>query len=383
LTDDNKAAAKEAGLRYVSDTAPGLRRRRAGQGFAYFSPHGRRIKDEQTLARIRRLAIPPAWRGVWICPLANGHIQAVGRDARGRKQYRYHPRWREVRDDNKYARLVAFAKALPKIRARTRRHLRKRELSREKVLAAVIQLLEKTLIRVGNDEYARDNDSYGLTTLHDRHATIQGSKVRFQFRGKAGIVRAVELNDARLARIVRQCQELPGHELFQYVDENGEVQDIGSADVNAYLREIAGEEFTAKDFRTWAGTVLAAQALQELHSFDSKAGARRNIVRAIERVAEQLGNTTAVCRKCYIHPEVLNAYLDGSLVATLQQRAADMARSLGRLPPEEAAALALLQRRLAQTRKPLAQQLAESLRRLPKRRAPAARGARPIKQLGV
>jgi DNA topoisomerase-1 len=365
--EQSREAAKEAGLRYVSDASPGIRRLRAGNGFSYVSADGRRIAEEQTLARIRTLAIPPAWRDVWICPSANGHIQAVGRDARGRKQYRYHARWREVRDDNKYGRLIAFARALPRIRARVRRDAARPGLPREKVLAAVVQLLEKTLIRVGNDEYAKHNGSYGLTTLKNRHAQVRSGKIRFQFRGKSGVVHAVEINDPRLARIVKNCQDLPGAELLQYVDEEGVVRDIGSADVNAYLREISGEPFTAKDFRTWAGTVLAAQALQELHTFDSQAEAKRNVVRAIENVAERLGNTKAVCRKCYVHPEVLNAYLDGSLVATLEQRAAQLARSIGRLTPQEAAVLALLRRRLAEGRRPLAQQLSESLRRVKKR----------------
>ncbi len=346
---ESKQTAKDAGLRYVSDESPGITRVKAGKGFAYVSSDGKRIKDDVALARIKSLAIPPAYRDVWICADANGHIQAVGRDARGRKQYRYHARWREVRDENKYDRLIAFAKALPKIRARTKRDLKQPGLPREKVLAAVIQLMEKTLIRVGNDEYARTNQSYGLTTLRDKHATVKAGKVQFQFKGKHGIGHEIELDDPRLARIVRDCQYLPGYELFQYVDDDGVVHDVGSADVNEYLREIAGEEFTVKDFRTWAGTVLASQALRELETFDTQAAAKRNVVAAVEKVAEQLGNTRAVCRKCYIHPAVLNAYLDGSLVETLKQRAADMARSMKKLRPEESAVLALLQRRLAST----------------------------------
>jgi DNA topoisomerase-1 len=373
--EQSREAAKEAGLRYVCDASPGIRRLRAGNGFSYVSPDGQHVAEEQTLARIRRLAIPPAWRDVWICPSANGHIQAVGRDARGRKQYRYHSRWREVRDDNKYGRLIAFARALPKIRARVRRDAAKPGLPREKVLAAVVQLLEKTLIRVGNDEYAKHNGSYGLTTLKNRHARVRSGKIRFQFRGKSGVVHAVEINDPRLAKIVKNCQDLPGAELLQYLDDEGVVRDIGSADVNDYLREISGEPFTAKDFRTWAGTVLAAQALQEFHAFDSQAQAKRNVVRAIENVAERLGNTKAVCRKCYVHPEVLNAYLDGSLVATLEQRAARLARSIGRLTAQEAAVLALLRRRWAEARKPLAQQLSESLRRVKKRSSSQAQRA--------
>lgn len=346
-TAESKQTAKDAGLRYVSDESPGIQRVKAGKGFAYVSPGGKPIRDKATISRIKSLAIPPAYRDVWICPNPSGHIQAVGRDARGRKQYRYHARWREVRDENKYDRMIAFAKALPKIRARTRRDLKKPGLPREKVLATVIQLMEKTLIRVGNDEYARTNDSYGLTTLRDKHATVRKDKVRFQFKGKHGIGHEIELDDPRLAKIVGACQDLPGYELFQYVDDAGAVRDVGSADVNAYLRKIAGEEFTAKDFRTWAGTVLASAALRELETFDSQAAAKRNIVAAVEKVAARLGNTKAVCRKCYIHPAVLNAYLDGNLVQTLNQRAADMARSITKLRPEESAVLALIQRRLA------------------------------------
>ena len=350
--DANKEHAKEAGLRYVSDESPGIQRISSGKGFAYIAPSGKRITDGETIARIKSLAIPPAYRDVWICPDPNGHIQAVGRDARGRKQYRYHARWREVRDANKYDKMIAFAKALPKIRARTNRDLKKRGLPREKVLATVIQLMEKTLIRVGNDEYARQNDSYGLTTLRDKHAKVTASKVHFQFKGKHGIAHEIKLDDPHLAKVVRDCQDLPGYELFQYVDDaDGVVRDIGSADVNEYLREIAGDEFTAKDFRTWAGTVLASQALQAIkESFTSQAQAKRNIVAAVEKVSQRLGNTKAVCRKCYIHPAVLNAYLDGSLVETLKQRAADMARSIRKLRPEEAAVLGLLQRKLAKSK---------------------------------
>ncbi len=346
-TAENKQTAKEAGLRYVSDDSPGITRVKAGKHFSFVSPEGRVIKDKQTMARIKALAIPPAYRHVWICPDANGHIQAVGRDARGRKQYRYHARWREVRDENKYDRILDFAKALPRIRARTRRDLKKPGLPREKVLAAVVQLMEKTLIRVGNDEYARTNDSYGLTTLRDKHAKVRSNGVHFQFRGKSGVPHTIKLDDPRLAKVVRDCQDLPGYELLQYVDEDGVVHDIGSADVNEYLREIAGDAFTAKDFRTWAGTVLASQALEEVKSFDSEAEAKRNVVAAIEKVAERLGNTKAVCRKCYIHPAVLHAYLDGDLVETLKQRAAAMAKSVGKLKPAESAVLALIQRRLA------------------------------------
>jgi DNA topoisomerase-1 len=348
---DNVRAAKEAGLVYVSDDSPGITRKKSGKSFRYFNAAGKQIRDRQTLDRIRMLAIPPAYRDVWICANPRGHIQAVGRDDRGRKQYRYHEKWREVRDENKYGRMIAFAKALPKIRQTVAKHLRLPGLPREKVLAAVVKFMETTLIRVGNDEYAKSNQSFGLTTLQDRHARIGRGKIKLEFRGKSGVEHEFEVQDARLAQIAKQCQDLPGQELFQYVDENGKVCDIGSADVNDYLRRITGQDFTAKDFRTWAGTVLAATALQELQSFDSNTQAKKNVVKAVETVAAKLGNTKAVCRKCYIHPEILSAYLEGSLVDTLVRRAAKMAQSMARLRPEEAAVLALLQRRLAAAKK--------------------------------
>jgi DNA topoisomerase-1 len=254
---DPEATAEEAGLRYVNDAMPGIRRRRAGRGFTYAGTDGRRLTDRRVLARIRALAIPPAWTDVWICPIARGHLQATGRDARGRKQYRYHARWREVRDEAKYGRMVAFGQALPRIRRRVEADLALPGLPRERVLAAVVRLLEKTAVRVGNEEYARENRSFGLTTLRNRHAEVGTSRIRFRFRGKGGKETEVELNDRRLARIVARCQELPGQALFTYLDEDGEPRTVDSADVNEYLREISGEEFTAKDFRTWAGTVLA------------------------------------------------------------------------------------------------------------------------------
>jgi len=339
--------AREAGLRYVSDESPGIRRRREGDTFAYLTPAGEAMSDPTTLDRIRALAIPPAWTDVWICPVANGHIQATGRDAKGRKQYRYHDRWRAVRDENKYGRMVEFARALPRIRRRVDRDLRRRGMPREKVLAAVVRLLETTLMRVGNEEYARENRSFGITTLRGRHARVRGAKVGFVFRGKAGKEHQVSIDDRRLARIVKQCQDMPGQELFQYVEADGTRKRIDSDDVNQYLRETTGEDFTAKDFRTWAGTVLAARALQELQQFDSEAQAKRNVLEAIESVARQLGNTRAISRKCYVHPAVVESYMDGSMAETLKQRAeATMQRSLHRLRPEEAAVLALLQQRL-------------------------------------
>ena len=312
---------------------------------SYRGPDGRVIRDGETLTRIRSLAVPPAWRNVWICPDPEGHVQATGRDARNRKQYRYHPRWREVRDGNKYGRMIAFGRALPLIRKRIEQDLARPGLSREKILATVVRLLEVTLIRVGNEEYAKHNESFGLATMRDRHVRVNGSSLRFQFRGKSGILHAVDLEDRRLARIVRQSRDLPGFELFQYLDENGERRSIDAADVNAYLKSIAGDEFTAKDFRTWAGTVLAARALHEVAAFDSQAQAKRNVLRAVEAVAKRLGNTRAVCRKCYIHPEVVNAYLDGTLAATLNRKAGRELRSrLRDLSPEVAAVLALLLR---------------------------------------
>jgi DNA topoisomerase-1 len=352
ILEKSRNAAKSAGLVYVSDDTPGITRKRVGKTFHYFAPGGTRIKDEETLYRIRLLAIPPAWVDVWISPSERGHIQAVGRDQRHRKQYRYHAKWREVRDESKYGRLLEFARALPALRRRVRRDLSQPGLPREKVLAAVVAVMEKTFIRIGNDEYAKSNNSFGLTTLRDRHARISrgGKKVVFEFRGKSGKDHAIELNDPRLGKIISASQDLPGQELFQYLDNDGNVRDIGSADVNAYLREITGKDFTAKDFRTWAGTVLAAEALRELATFDSNAQAKRNIVSAVERVASRLGNTKAVCRKCYIHPEVFNAYLDQSMIAAATQRSAEMAKDLSKLKPEEAAVVTLLRRRLVESR---------------------------------
>jgi DNA topoisomerase I len=312
---DPLESAKAAGLRYVNDERlPGIRRVGPKNRVRYVLPDGRTLADRREIQRIKSLGIPPAWTDVWICPLANGHLQATGRDARGRKQYRYHARWREVRDEVKYGRLVAFAEALPAIRRRTEQDLKRSGLPRSKVLAAVVQLLEKTLIRVGNEEYARQNGSVGLTTMKDGHAKVGRGRVRFQFKGKSGIAHAIDLQDRRLARIVKACRDLPGYELFQYIDDDGKTQTIDSADVNQYLREISGQDFTAKDFRTWAGTVLAARALAGVERFSSRAQAKRNIVSAIESVAHRLGNTRAVCRRCYIHPAILDAYMEGAAI---------------------------------------------------------------------
>jgi len=349
--EDPQASAEEAGLRYVTDAGPGIRRRRAGRGWAYVGAGGEPITDPDRVAWIDRLAIPPAWTDVWICPIRRGHLQATGRDARGRKQYRYHPRWREVRDEAKYGRLVEFARTLPRIRRRAERDLRRRGLPREKVLALVVRLLEETLIRVGNDEYARDNRSYGLSTLRDRHVTVRGQEIRFSFRGKSGKAHEIGLRDGRLARLVKACREIPGQELFQYYDAEGRRVDVTSGDVNDYLREISGEEFTAKDFRTWAGTVAAAMALKAFLEIDDEAGRKKAVVRAIEEVAEQLGNTPSVCRACYVHPEVIDRYLDGTMVDALSLRARGVGRGAHALRAEEAAVLGLLQARLARERR--------------------------------
>jgi DNA topoisomerase I len=339
-------SAKAAGLRYSSDDRPGIARKRNGRGFRYVGPDGRNVRSAADLGRIRSLVIPPAWSQVWISSDPRGHLQATGRDARGRKQYRYHPKWRVVRDETKYGRLIEFAQVLPRIRRTTSEHLRRAGLPREKVLATVVQLLEKTLIRVGNDEYARSNRSYGLTTLRDGHVDVNGQRLRFTFRGKSGIEHEIDLSDRRLARIVKQCRDLPGYDLFQYLDELGERQTVGSGEVNAYLKEITGQDLTSKDFRTWAGTVLAAQVLRDFDAVVSDAEAKKNIVRAVEMVAKRLGNTRAVCRKCYIHPAILDAYLDGSMARTLAARARKLARAADRLTQPEAAVLSLLQRRL-------------------------------------
>lgn len=336
IVTDPALAAKEAGLRYVTDAQPGIRRRRAGKGFRYIDAEGKPVRDAETLKRIRSLVIPPAWRQVWICPNPRGHVQATGRDARGRKQSRYHPRWRAVRDETKYERMLLFGTALPRIREKVEEDLGAPGLPRNKVLATIVRLMERTLIRVGNEEYARENKSYGLTTMRDRHVEVKGSTITFKFRGKSGKLHNVGLQDRRLARIVERCQDLPGYELFHYVDEEGEPRPIDSADVNAYLREISGEEFTAKDFRTWAGTVLASMALKQVAEFTSETQAKRNVVAAIKAVAERLGNTPAVCRKCYVHPAVLDCYLSGNFVRCVQKKVEAAGEELLQTMDEEA-----------------------------------------------
>jgi DNA topoisomerase-1 len=344
---DRKDAAEAADLRYLLDERPGIQRKKSGKGFIYLRPDGTRVSDPRVLRRIRSLAVPPAWTDVWICPFSDGHIQATGRDVRGRKQYRYHPLFRELRESTKFEHVMGFAEALPVIRAKVREHMGLRGLPREKVLATVVRLLETTLIRIGNDDYARENKSYGLTTLKNRHVRVNGSEVRFRFTGKGGKQWSLQVKDRRIAKVVKACQELPGQELLQYVDENGELQDVTSGDVNAYLKKITGRDITAKDFRTWAGTVLAALALHEVEEFDSAAQAKRNVRSAIERVAARLGNTTTICRKCYVHPEVLDAYLDRNLALEIQSRVEkELREEIGGLQPEEAAVLAMLRSRL-------------------------------------
>lgn len=380
------ASAEEAGLRYVTDEAPGIRRMRAGKGFYYLGVDGEPIRDRAELARIASIGVPPAWTDVWICPRRDGHLQATGRDARGRKQYRYHQRFREVRDETKYHRLLAFAAALPGIRRRVEDDLAQPGLSRARVLATVVRLLETTLIRVGNGEYARSNDSYGLTTLRDEHVEIQGASLRFSFRGKSGREHCIDLRDARLARVVKRCQDLPGEELFQYLDEAGAQRGVHSGDVNQYLREISGQEFTAKDFRTWAGTVLAAEQLAAIGAATAARQIKINVIAAIDVVAARLGNTRAVCRRCYIHPAVLEAYAAGALSPPSQppEGHAPAAAEGGQqgLRPHEAWVVALLEASLAAAaaRPSLEEELRESVRRPapPRRRerAPRVTGAR-------
>lgn len=333
--------AREAGLVYVTDQDSGIRRVKRGSGFGYAGPDGTRVSDSKVLT-IRSMGIPPAWTDVWICHSANGHIQATGRDARGRKQYQYHVDFRKVRDATKFDRMVDFAKALGRIRAAVSRDMKRRNLSREKVVATIVHLLDNTLIRVGNVSYARENRSFGLTTLRDRHATIDGSELRFVFAGKSGRKWQVRIRDRRVASIVRSCQELPGQHLFQYIGEDGEQHSVGSGDVNAYLHEATGMDVTAKDFRTWNGTVLAAVALSAIGDCEDRVTARTNIKEAIDLVAKRLGNTPAICRKCYVHPAVLESYLNGDFHLKISRRKSPRK---DRLQAEEAAVLRFLRLR--------------------------------------
>ncbi|KWR89634.1 DNA topoisomerase [Cupriavidus sp. IDO] len=333
---------REVGLRYVDDSAPGITRRRCGGGFAYLDANGKPVRDAATLARIAALAIPPAYEMVWICPDPAGHLQATGRDARGRKQYVYHPDWGALRDSDKYARLPAFGTALPRLRARVARDLGRNGMPREKVVAAVVLLLDATLVRVGSPRYAQQNRTYGLTTLRRRHATVRGSRLRLQFTGKSGITHDVSVNDPRLARVVRSCADLPGQHLFKYRDSDGEIREIGSADVNAYLQAATGGDFTAKDFRTWAGSVHALAMLRTASADSSESARKKQVAEVIREVAQRLRNTVAVCRKCYVHPDVIEAFLNDELrgcarVATISRLRADEARLLKLLSQRAAA----------------------------------------------
>ena len=344
-------SARAAGLRYLTDAKPGLGRRKTASGFRYIDEHGKPIRDRETLTRIRSLVIPPAWQQVWISPIASGHLQATGRDARGRKQSRYHPRWREVRDETKYERMLHFGQALPTIRERVQDDLTQPGLPRTKVLAALVRLMETTFIRVGNEEYARTNHSYGLTTMHNRHVEVAGARLTFKFTGKSGVQHTIGLTDRRLATIVKKCRDLPGYELFQYIDPQGDHHAVDSADVNDYLHQITHQHFTAKDFRTWAGTLLASLMLREFEPFRSDTQAKKNVVQAIQQVAARLGNTPSVCRKCYVHPGVLDCYLNGSMLDILNQRVAQEEHddaSAHALLQEELALLYLLEKRLKQ-----------------------------------
>lgn len=339
-------SAEEAGLHYTTDTEPGLRRVRRGKSFVYLNGSKRQVRDRATLRRIDALRIPPAWTDVWICPSPDGHLQATGRDARRRKQYRYHDRWTAARDALKYERMIEFANALPRIRRRIRRDMRREGLTREKVLAAIVYLMDRTSIRIGNEEYSRENGSFGMATLQDRHVNVRGSQMRFRFRGKSGKIQEIELQDKRVAKIVRRCSDLPGQELFQYLDDSQQVCDVTSRDINDYIREISGKNFTAKDFRTWAGTAIAFEVLSVRVEVSSHSAAKRNILAALDCVAQRLGNTRAVCRKSYVHPGLLDAYL---VWGSFKLEARNVSRS-GLSSIE--ASLARLFRRLAHTKLP-------------------------------
>jgi DNA topoisomerase I len=346
IVSDPEESAKAAGLRYVTDTKPGIQRKPWRKTFRYFNPDGTMLRDIDTLARIKSLVVPPAWTDVWICPNPKGHLQVTGRDARGRKQSRYHPRWREVRDETKYERMMIFGVALPKIRECIERDLSLPSLPRQKVLATIVRLMETTLIRVGNEEYARQNHSYGLTTMRNKHVDVAGSTVTFSFQGKSGIKHTVDITDRRIAKIVQRCQDIPGYELFQYVDKDGTQHSIDSADVNEYLREISEQDFTAKDFRTWAGSVLACELLYEFETFDSQTQAKRNVVQAIKSVASRLGNTPSVCKKCYVHPAVLDSYMSGAMLKTVKRQVQEQDSDSRELQRRELDLLDLLRRQI-------------------------------------
>jgi DNA topoisomerase I len=344
IITDPVQSSRQAGLRYVTDARPGITRKRRGKNFQYFDAEGKRVTEDETLRRIKSLAIPPAWTDVWICPLGNGHLQATGRDARKRKQFRYHPRWRQVRDETKYERMKLFGEALPKIREHVDKDLALPGLPREKVLATIVRLLETTFIRVGNEEYARENQSYGLTTLRDKHVEIEGAKVHFHFKGKSGKLHSIDVQDKQLARIVKRCRDVPGYGLFQYIDEQGDHRSVDASDVNEYLRAITDEPFTAKDFRTWAGTVLACSLLRQFELCETQTQAKKNVVQAIASVAERLGNTPSVCRKCYVHPQVIESYMSGRMVKAFEEQVKkEVAKSPHALGREELDLLYLLE----------------------------------------
>jgi DNA topoisomerase I len=358
ICSDPIESAEAAGLQYVSDDRPGIQRQKRGKKFIYIDPDGKPIRDQAEIQRIESLAIPPAYQDVWICAAANGHLQATGRDARGRKQYRYHPLWRAVRDQTKFTRMIVFSQSLPTIRQRLEQDLALAGLPKQKVLAAVVKLMELTRIRVGNEEYARTNQSYGLTTMQDEHVDVTGADIRFCFRGKSGVEHEIELTDRRLAKIVKRCQDIPGQDLFQYLDGQGQNQAISSGDVNDYLREISGESFTAKDFRTWAGTVLAAMHLAEMELASSETAAKKSVTQVIKTVAAYLGNRPATCRKYYVHPAILEAYLDQSLHSAMAQhvqegtqgtqKTVQKSEDIHVLRPEELAVVMVLEQRLLQ-----------------------------------
>ena len=335
-------SAALARLEYVTDRRPGIRRLKLGSGFRYVGTNGRVIRGKEILDRIRALAIPPAWTDVWVCPRPRGHLQATGRDAKGRKQYRYHPDWRATRDETKFDRMETFARALPLLRRRTRADLARTGLPRPKVLAAIVQLLERSLIRVGNEEYVRQNQSFGLTTLRDRHVKVRGDTLRFHFRGKSGKHHTVDVNDWHLAHVVQQCRELPGQELFQYVDDEGHRQRVGSGDINSYVREATGQEFTTKDFRTWWASVLAVAALRDMQPGRTRKQSEKNVLVAIDAVAGLLGNTRSVCRKSYVHPGVVDCYVDGTLAEILERRPKVPAKATAGLRADEVALLHVL-----------------------------------------
>jgi DNA topoisomerase-1 len=312
MPDSTLIAQLPPDLHYVEDTQAGLTRKILRGKFVYFDVDGQRIRDEAEIKRINALVIPPAYTDVWICPDPRGHLQATGRDARGRKQYRYHPRWREIRDENKYSRMIEFGLALPKVRKQLEAQLAEPGIGRDKVMATVISLLDATLIRIGNSQYARDNRSYGLTTLRNKHVEVRGNAILFQFRGKSGVEHQISVTDRRLARVIKRCMELPGQNLFQYLDDDGERHTVSSSDINAYLQRLTGADFTAKDYRTWAGSALALATLRKLH-WEPEADAKKHIVDMVKAVSRQLGNTPAICRKCYIHPAVLEGFMQGQL----------------------------------------------------------------------